>query len=105
MSRRFGNHGHDCLGPYDSHCVITSHWELLRVTVPSGAPCTVASHVDRGPPRVHWKGYPTALKYQGTKFRKAAWEKDVVPTHRFVASPDVGPEATVGTLQTEYPCV
>jgi hypothetical protein len=57
---------------------------------------------DRGPPRVHWQGCTTALKYQDTKFRKAAREKDVDPTCGLSASPEVGPGATVGTLQVGY---
>jgi hypothetical protein len=66
--------------------------------VPSSAPCATASHADRGLPHVHWQGRPTASKYHGTKFRKAAQEKDVGPTHGFTASPEVIPGATVGTL-------
>jgi hypothetical protein len=101
----FGNQGHDYLGPRDFCCVVTTHGELLREMVPSGTPCTAASHADRGSPRVCWQGRTTALKYQGTKFRKAAREKDVGPTHGFTASPKVGPGATIDTLQTGFPCI
>jgi hypothetical protein len=73
--------------------------------VQSGASCAVVSHEDRGPACVHWQGRTTASKYQGTKFRKAAWEKDVGPTRGLAASPKVVPEATIGTLQTGYPHV
>jgi hypothetical protein len=71
----------------------------------SGAPCATASFVDHGPPHVHWQGCPTASKYHGTKFRKAAREKDVGPTREFAASPEVGSGATLGTPQTGYPCI
>jgi hypothetical protein len=101
----FGNQGHDYLGPRDFCCVVTTHGELLRETVPSGTPCTAASHADRGSPRACWQGRTTALRYQGTKFRKAAREKDVGPTHGFTASPKVGPGATIDTLQTGFPCI
>jgi hypothetical protein len=47
----------------------------------------------------------TASKSQRTRLRKAAREKDVGPTRGFVASPGVGPGATVGTMRTGYPCV
>jgi hypothetical protein len=104
-SRWFRNRGHDCLGPHDFRRAVTTHGELLRVMLSSGTPCTIASHADCGPPRVRWQGHTTALKYQGTKFRKAVQEKDVDPTHGFTASPGVGPGATVGTLQTGYPCI
>jgi hypothetical protein len=89
--------------PPDSHRAVTTHWELMRVMVPSGAPCTATSCADHGLPHVHWPGHTTASKYQGTKLRKAAWKKDVGPTFGFTASPEVGPRATVGTLQTGYP--
>jgi hypothetical protein len=64
------------------------------------APCAAAPRTDHGPPGVHWQDHPTALKYQGTKFRKATREKDVGPTRGFAASPEVGLGATVGTPRT-----
>jgi hypothetical protein len=36
---------------------------------------------------------------------KLCGEKDVGLTYDFMASPEVGPEATIGILQTGYPCV
>jgi hypothetical protein len=97
-SRQFGNRGHDGLGPGDFCRAVTTHGELLHVTVPLGTQCATVSHADRGPPHIHWQGRTIALKYQGTKFRKAAWEKDVGPTRGFTASPGVSPGTTVGTL-------
>jgi hypothetical protein len=47
----------------------------------------------------------TTLKSQRTRLIKVAWEKDVGPTHGFVASLGVGPGATIDTLRTGYPCV
>jgi hypothetical protein len=37
--------------------------------------------------------------------KKQRGKRDVGPTHGFTASPEVGPGATVGTLQTSYPRV
>jgi hypothetical protein len=102
-SRRFGNCGHDCLGPRDFRRAVAAHGELLRVMVLPGAPCTTASRADRGPPCVRWQGRTTASRYQGTKFKKAAREKDAGPTSGFATSPEVGPGDIVGTLQTGYP--
>jgi hypothetical protein len=73
--------------------------------VPLGTPCATASCRDHGLPRLHWQGHPTTSKYHGTKFRKAAQEKDVGPTHRFTEYPEVGSGVTIGTLQIKYPHV
>jgi hypothetical protein len=52
MSRRFKDRGHDCLGPRDFHCIVTTHGELQRVTVPPGAPNIATSYADHGPARI-----------------------------------------------------
>jgi hypothetical protein len=102
-SHQFENRGRGGLGPHDFLRAVITHGELLHVTVLSSAPCVAVSHPDRGPPHVHWQGRTTASKYQGTRFRKAAREKDIGPTRGFAASPRMGPEAIIGTLETGYP--
>jgi hypothetical protein len=46
-SRRFGNRGHDCLGPHDFRSAVTAHGELRSVMVPPGAPSVIASQHDQ----------------------------------------------------------
>jgi hypothetical protein len=51
-SCRFGNRGHDCLGPRDFHDAVTAHGELQCVMVLPGAQSITTSRAYRGPPRV-----------------------------------------------------
>jgi hypothetical protein len=54
-------------------------------------------------PRVRWQKRTTTMKPSGMEFRKATQGRDIGPTCRFTASPEVCPGAIAGTLQTGYP--
>jgi hypothetical protein len=57
------------------------------------------------PPHVRWQRRTTTPAAK-TKIQKGCVGKeDVGPTCRFTASREVGPGATIGTLQTAYPYV
>jgi hypothetical protein len=96
-------HGHDCLGPRDFYCVVTTQGELRHVTVLLGAlnitmsHAVVGRHVSTMPHhRIEITTYKTHKGYMG---------KDAGPTRAFAASLGVGLGVTVGTLKTGYPHV
>jgi hypothetical protein len=105
-SHCFRNRDHDCLGPREYRSVVANR-------------CLGKCQVRRFGIHVTHLGASTLIMYcnvptGGTapplqsrqvqissKLRRA---KGIGPTCGFTASPKVGPGATIGTLQTEYPC-
>jgi hypothetical protein len=57
-SHRFGDHDHDCLGLRDFCCVVMTHGELRRAMVSPGAPNIATSRVNRGSPHVNHSAPP-----------------------------------------------
>jgi hypothetical protein len=55
-------------------------------------------------PRARWWNRAITSKSSSTNIIKAAQRKGIGSTCGFVASPEVGPGVTVGTMQTGYPC-
>jgi hypothetical protein len=55
-------------------------------------------------PRSQWWSRAITSKSSCTNIIKAAQGKGIGPTYGFVTSPEAGPGATIGTLQTGYPC-
>jgi hypothetical protein len=56
-------------------------------------------------PRVCWQRRTTTPTTKMKIQKSCTGKEDVGPTYRFTASPEVGPGATIGTLQTGYPRV
>jgi hypothetical protein len=104
-SHHFRNHGHDCLGPRVSHSTVTKCWlgkcQERRYGIH-------ATHLDASTP-IKYRHVPaggTAPPLQSRQVQilsKLRREKGISPTCGFTTSPEVGPGATVGTLQTGYP--
>jgi hypothetical protein len=66
---------------------------------------TTARRASQVWPHIYWQRRTTTstakMEFQNSHVGK----RDVGPTCGFVASPELGPEVTVGTLQTGYPRV
>jgi hypothetical protein len=61
-----------------------------------------ASVTDQKSPCARWWSRTVTSKLSSTNIIKVAQRKGIGATCRFAASPEVGPGATVGTLQTGY---
>jgi hypothetical protein len=92
-------------GTHDVRCAITSPCHLGTTTVVRSS-AMILRH-DAPIRCAHLSNGRGALSHQQSRlsFRKTVRGKNVGPTRGFTASPEVGPRATVGTLQTGYPRV
>jgi hypothetical protein len=105
-SRRFKNHNHDCLGPYVSRGVVTKcflrkrqmrRYGIHDAHLGASAPFK-CSHMSIGGTAPPLQSRQVQIS---SKLRRG---KDIGPTCRFAASLEVGPGATIRSLQTGYPC-
>jgi hypothetical protein len=105
-SCHFGNRGQDCLGPCVSCSAVTNcylgkcqmrHYGIHVMHLGAFAPIKY-HHVPTGGTA------PPVESRQVQISSKPRRGKRIGPTSGFTASPDVGPGAIVGTLQTGYPC-
>jgi hypothetical protein len=65
----------------------------------------MAWRVNKALPRVYWQRRTTTPITKMKLQKSCAGKKDVGSTCEFAASPELGLEATVGTLQIGYPCI
>jgi hypothetical protein len=106
-SRRFGKQSHDCLNLHDSHCAATPTTSTLRCAggINGRFARRSIAHESRVATRPQVKPN-SRFEYQYAKFqKKTAREKRCWPHHGFATSLEVGPGATVGTLEIRYPRV
>jgi hypothetical protein len=105
VPHHFRNRGHDCLGPRVSRITVTNrclgkHQARcygIHVTHLSAFALIKYRHMPAGGTT------PPLQSYQVQILTKPCWEKGIGSTYGFTASPEVGPGATVSTLQTGYP--
>jgi hypothetical protein len=105
-SHHFRSRSHDYLGPRVSRNVV-----MNRCLGNAKRDVTVSTPRASAPPwPIKNRHVPTGgatlshQKSSSTNIIKAAQGKGIGPTYGFITSPDVGSRATVGTLQTGYPC-
>jgi hypothetical protein len=99
-SHRFGDRGHDCLGPCDFRYIVTAHGELRCMTVPPGAPNIATSRANRGSPHINCATPPH--RNPNIQDSERLHEKGCWPHPRIHSLSRSGPGATVGTLRTRY---
>jgi hypothetical protein len=77
-SRRFGDRGYDCLGPRDFRCTVTAHGELWHMMVLPGTPNIAMSHANRGSSRIN-RVVPQRQNSNVQDSKKAARERMLAP--------------------------